>query len=45
MRAKNRKEMSLVNYTVKDNYYIIDKVFDVAQIRESDKDIVTIKHK
>lgn len=45
VRAKNRKEMSLVNYTVKDNYYIIDKVFDVAQIRESDKDIVTIKHK
>lgn len=45
VRAKNSKEMSLVNYTVKDNYYIIDKVFDVAQIRESDKDIVTIKHK
>lgn len=45
VRAKNRKEMSLVNYTVKDNYYIIDKVFDVAQLRESDKDIVTIKHK
>lgn len=45
VRVKNRKEMSLVNYTVKDNYYIIDKVFDVAQIRESDKDIVTIKHK
>lgn len=45
VRAKNRKEMSLVNYIVKDNYYIIDKVFDVAQIRESDKDIVTIKHK
>ena len=45
VRAKNRKEMSLVNYTVKDNYYIIDKVFDAAQIRESDKDIVTIKHK
>lgn len=45
VRAKNHKEMSLVNYTVKDNYYIIDKVFDVAQIRESDTDIVTIKHK
>lgn len=45
IRAKNRKEMSLVNYTVKDNYYIIDKVFDMAQIRESDTDIVTIKHK
>lgn len=45
IREKNRKEMSLVNYTVKDNYYIIDKVFDVAQLRESDTDIVTIKHK
>lgn len=45
IREKNRKEMSLVNYTVKDNYYIIDKVFDAAQLRESDTDIVTIKHK
>ena len=45
IREKNRKEMSLVNYTVKDNYYIIDKVFDMAQLRESDTDIVTIKHK
>lgn len=45
IRARNHKEMSLVNYTVKDNYYIIDKVFDMAQIRESDTDIVTIKHK
>lgn len=45
IKGKNKKEMSLVNYTIKDNYFIIDKVFDVAQIRESDTDIVTIKHK
>lgn len=44
VRGKNKKEMSLVNYTVKDNYFIIDKVVDVAQIRESENDIVTIKH-
>ncbi len=45
VRSKNRKEMSLVNYTVKNNYLIIDKVFDMAQIRESENNVLTIKHK
>ena len=45
VRSKNRKEMSLVNYTIKGKYLIIEKTFDIAQIRESDSDIITIKHK
>ncbi|MGM9540043.1 TrbG/VirB9 family P-type conjugative transfer protein [Anaerovibrio sp.] len=45
IRSKNRKEMSLVSYTIKDKYMIIEKTFDIAQIRESDSNIITIKHK
>lgn len=45
VRGVGKKEMSLINYKVKDNCYIIDRVFDLAQIRESDTDIVSIKRK
>lgn len=45
VRAKNHKEMELVNYTIKDKYLIIDKTFDMAQLRESEDKVITIKHK
>lgn len=44
IRQRGHKEMQLVNYTIKDNYYIVEKVFDVAQIKDG-KDTLTIKHK
>jgi type IV secretion system protein VirB9 len=45
IKEANRKELSLVNYKVKDKYYIIDKVFEEAQLRLSDNEVVTITAK
>jgi len=45
VRSRNKKEVELVNYRVKDNYYIVDKVIDMAEIRFSDKEKTIIKHK
>ena len=45
VKEKGKKEVSLVNYKVKDNYYIVDTVFAEAQLRVSDKEIITIKQK
>ena len=42
IREKNKKSISMVNYKVKDDCYIVDKLFDEAQLRMNDKDIVTI---
>lgn len=42
IKEENRKEVSLVNYKVKDNYYIVDKVFKEAQLRVNDKETVKI---
>ena len=44
-KGKGKKDVSLINYRVKDNYYIVDKIFAEAQLRVSDKEIITIKHK
>lgn len=44
IRQKGHKEMQLVNYTVKGNYYIIEQTFDQAQIKDNNK-TMTIKHK
>jgi type IV secretion system protein TrbG len=45
VRQRGHKEMALVNYTIKDNYYIVEKVFDMAQLKGSDDNTITIKHK
>ncbi|WP_407396734.1 TrbG/VirB9 family P-type conjugative transfer protein [Anaerovibrio sp.] len=45
VRSGGKKEVELVNYRVKDNYYIVDKVIDMAEIRFSDKEKTIIKHK
>lgn len=45
IKEANRKEVSLVNYNVKDNYYIVDKIFTEAQLKVSDKDTIKIKKK
>lgn len=44
IREHGHKEMQLVNYTIKDNFYIVEKVFDMAQIKDG-KETLTIKHK
>lgn len=44
-KEKGKKEVSLVNYKVKDNYYIVDRLFSEAQLRISDKEMITIKSK
>lgn len=44
IRAKGSKEMQLVNYKVKGNFYVVDKVFEMAQLRDGDNTL-TIKHK
>jgi len=45
VKEKGKKALSLVNFSIKDNYYIVDKVFSEAQLRISDKEIITIKRK
>ena len=45
IKEANKKELSLVNYSIKDKFYIVDKVFEEAQLRLSDDDIVTITAK
>lgn len=45
VRSKNKNEVELVNYRVKDNYYIVEKVVDMAEIRFSDKEKTIIKHR
>lgn len=45
IKEADKKELSLVNYKVKDKYFIIDKVFEEAQLRLSDNEVVTITAK
>ena len=45
LRERGRKTLDLVNYRIKDNCFIVDKVFNEAQLRMSDKDIITIRRK
>lgn len=42
IKEPNRKEVTLVNYKVKDNCFIVDKVFKEAQLRVNDKETIKI---
>ena len=42
---RGKKTMTLVNYHTRDGYYIVDLPFDKAQLRVSDRSMVTITHK
>lgn len=44
IKRKNEHKFSIINYKQKDNYYIVDAVFEKAQLRVSEKDRVTIEH-
>lgn len=41
---KEGKELMLVNYRVKNNYYIVDRLFDEAELRCGTKEVVVIKN-
>ncbi len=45
IREENKKEISLVNYKIKGDYYIVEKLFAEAELRLSDKDTVKIERK
>ncbi|WP_432748415.1 TrbG/VirB9 family P-type conjugative transfer protein [Pectinatus frisingensis] len=45
IREQGKKVLSLVNYDIKDNCYIINKIFSNAELRYSDKEIIKIKRK
>lgn len=45
VRAKDKKQVELVNYKVKDNYYIVDRLIDMAELRYKDNEKVIIKHR
>lgn len=41
--VKEGKELMLVNYRVKNNYYIVDRLFDEAELRCGPKEVIVIK--
>lgn len=43
IRERGHKVLSLTNYKLKDNTYVLDRVIDYAELRYSDSDIVTIE--
>lgn len=45
IRERGHKGVSLVNFKMKDNCYILDRVVDQAELRFSDKDVVSIRRK
>ena len=46
IREKGSKELSLVNYSVKDDCFIVDRIFDTAELRfNSGKDFIRIDRK
>lgn len=45
IREHGRKGVSLINFKVKDNCYILDRIVDQAELRFSDKDVLSIKRK
>lgn len=44
-REKGKKLLSMLNYTIKDNCYIVDRICDEAELRvsDSDKDVIRIR--
>lgn len=39
---KDDGQVNLVNYRVKDNYYVVDRIFDQAELRNGMKEIIVI---
>jgi len=45
VKNKGKKGISMVNYQIRNNCYILDRVADEIELRISDKEIIKIKHK
>ena len=45
IKEQGTKGMKIMSYKARDNYFIVDRVFDQAEIRLSDKEIITIRHR
>ena len=45
VKIKGKKGISMVNYKIRNNCYILDRVADEIEMRISEKEIVKIKHK
>lgn len=45
VQQKGERGMTIVNYRQKDDYYIVNATFQKAQLRVSERENVTIKHK
>lgn len=45
VREPGKREVSIVNYKVKDNFYIIDKIVSEAQLKGNDGEIIRIVNK
>jgi type IV secretion system protein VirB9 len=42
IKEKGRKDLSLINFRIKDDFYIIDRILDMAELRVSDKEFIQI---
>ena len=45
VKNKGKKGISMVNYQIRNNCYVLDRVVDEIELRISDKEIIKIKHK
>jgi type IV secretion system protein VirB9 len=43
IREKGKNDLVLVNYRIKGNFYIIDRLIDTAELRVSDKEVIKIE--
>ena len=42
---KGKNKLSMVNYKIKDNCFLIEKIFNAFELRYSDNQVVTIRRK
>ena len=45
IRENGKKDLSLVNYKAKGSYLVVEKIFNQAQLRISDSEVITIQHR
>ena len=45
IKEKGKKGVSMANYKIHENYYIVDRVANEIELRISENEIIKIKHK
>lgn len=43
VRRRGNKALQMITYRIKDNYYMVDMVFDIAELHITENDIIKIK--